>query len=115
MRTWHILLVGAVVLIGCGIFFALQDFGTSTNWASIGSFFLALVVGIGSVLSLVSSKAKKGASSHGSNDQPHGRGIIVNLRNKMVVNGDHSHVEATFGEPSSWSSGHRKPKPTSQE
>lgn len=91
MRTWHILLAGAAVLVGCGIFLALQDLGTATNWASVGSFFLALLTGIGSVLSLVSAKSKQESSGQAS-----GRSWILNLFNQVVMNGDHNRVDITI-------------------
>jgi hypothetical protein len=114
MRVWQVSLAGAAVLIGCGIFLALQDLGTATNWASVGSFFLALVTGIGSVLSFLSAKSKKEASAHRGNNQVRGRGTFINVGNQMVVNGDHSHVEATFGEPPSQSKRQRKSRPTAR-
>jgi hypothetical protein len=116
MRMWHVSLAGAAVLIGCGIFLALQDLGTATNWASVGSFFLALVTGIGSVLSFVSAKSKKKASAHRGNNRVRGRGKIINVGNQIVVIGDRPHVEATFGEPPpSQSKGQRKSRPTARQ
>lgn len=51
MRVWLAMLAVAVVLAGCGIFFALQDLGTANEYASIASFFLALLIasGIGNI------------------------------------------------------------------
>lgn len=53
---WVALSICAAVLIGCGIFFALQDLGTANDYATIASFFLALVTAAGSLLSFVRSK-----------------------------------------------------------
>jgi hypothetical protein len=106
MRSWHILLAGAGALVGCGIFLALQDLGTATDWASIGSFFLALITGIGAALSFARSKPEEASPA-----EERGRGTVFNVGNQIVVSGDHSHVTATFGEPPSKAGTRRKNKP----
>lgn len=115
MRLWHAWLAGAAVLIGCGIFLALQDLGTATDWASVGSFFLALVTGIGSALSFVSTRSRKEASAHRENSRVRGHGTVINVGNQMVVNGDHSHVKATFGEPPPPGKSKRKSRPQARQ
>jgi hypothetical protein len=90
MPLWAALSAGAAVLIGCGIFFALQDIGTANEWASIGSFFLALVTAVGSLLSLVRSKQEKEPAAHkGSGRKPARASIMFAWRNGQVVHGDH--------------------------
>jgi hypothetical protein len=61
-RVWLTLLVCAAVLTGCGIFFAMQDLGTANEYASIASFFLALLTAAGSALSLARAKPGKDIS-----------------------------------------------------
>jgi uncharacterized protein YceK len=69
MRMWLAMLAVAVVLTGCGVFFALQDLGTANGYASIASFFLALLTASGSVISRIRSKPKDRTDS-GSNETP---------------------------------------------
>lgn len=59
IRIWLTLLLGAAVLIGCGVFFAFQDLGNATEYASVASFFLALITGVASMLSFARTKASK--------------------------------------------------------
>ena len=59
MPWWAVLAAGAVVFVGCGIFLALQSLGTANDYATIASFFLALVTAIGSWLSLARSRQDK--------------------------------------------------------
>jgi hypothetical protein len=101
MRTWQILLAGAAVLIGCGIFFSLQDLGTANDYATIASFFLALVTATGSALAFTRSKSEQKSADRSGQDQLRGRSTIINMGNDMVINGDHSHVQATFEVPPS--------------
>jgi hypothetical protein len=61
VRIWLTLLAGAAVLTGCGIFFAIQNLGTANEYASVASFFLALLTATGSVLSFAHAKPKKDA------------------------------------------------------
>lgn len=110
MRMWHVLLVGAAALIGCGIFLALQNLGAANDYATIASFFLALVIAIGSALSFVRAKSGKESARHDENN--HGHGTILNLLNKLVVVGNNSHIRATFKETPSSATGHRKFGPT---
>lgn len=95
MRMWLAMLAIAVVLTGCGVFFALQDLGTANEYASIASFFLALLTGSGSVLSLTRSKAK-GQDQSSSKDNPQGaRGAPINVAigNDTSVQGNDNHVK----------------------
>jgi hypothetical protein len=59
IRIWLTLLLGAAVLLGCGVFFAFQDLGNATEYASVASFFLALITGVASMLSFARTKASK--------------------------------------------------------
>ncbi len=97
MRMWLAMLAVAAVLTGCGVFFALQDLGTANEYASIASFFLALLTAGGSVLSLTRSKpTHQGARSRKENPR-NARGAPRNLAvgNDVVVQGDRAHVEYT--------------------
>jgi hypothetical protein len=94
MKMWLIMLATAVVLTGCGVFFALQDLGAANDYATIASFFLALLTASASVLSLTRSKVKIRDES-GSKENPHeARGATVNVAydNDNVVQGDGNHV-----------------------
>lgn len=96
MRTWLAMLAIAAVLIGCGTFFALQDVGTANEYASIASFFLALVTTCGSVFSLVRSKAKDQAkSSTKQPDEMHSGPTNIAFGNEIVLQGEGAHVKYT--------------------
>jgi hypothetical protein len=76
---WVALSVGAAVFIGCGIFFAVQNLGTANDYATIASFFLALLTAIGSALSFLRSKKEESPPhSTGQAQEPSG-GTVVNL------------------------------------
>ena len=68
MRMWLAMLAGAMVLTGCGVFFALQDLGTANEYASIASFFLALLTASGSLISLTRSKSRDRTGSSSKED-----------------------------------------------
>lgn len=97
MRMWLAMLAIAVVLTGCGILFALQDLGTANEYASIASFFLALLTASGSVLSLTRAKAEnqnrksREESPAGTRDAP----VYIATGNENVVQGNHNHVKYT--------------------
>lgn len=97
MRMWLAMLAGAVVLVGCGVFFALQDLGRADQYASVASFFLGLVTAIGSVLALARTKPKGQQADPSRQNQPPTRGATFNfLRNNgVVVQGDRSRVNVT--------------------
>jgi hypothetical protein len=98
------MLVSAAVLVGCGIFFAFQDLGKADQYASVGSFFLALLTAVGSVLTLARSKSDKAADNEGVENQPNGRSGTRNfaLFNEVVHIGDGSttNIVKTVGRPS---------------
>jgi hypothetical protein len=68
IRIWLTLLLGAVVLIGCGIFFAFQGLGDATEYASVASVFLALITTVASMLSFARIKAGKERGTHPRNE-----------------------------------------------
>lgn len=80
---WAALSICAAVLIGCGIFFALQDLGTANDYATIGSFFLALVAAAGSLLSFARSKqqAEAAARHEARQSQQPSSGSMINHGN----------------------------------
>jgi hypothetical protein len=83
---WLVMGAGAVVLVGCGVFFAVQDLGHADQYASVASFFLALLTAIASAVALARSKSKE---EHAEGQRPR-RGPTVNLawRNEHVQQGD---------------------------
>jgi len=89
---WLAMLVAAAVLVGCGVFFAFQDLGKANAYASIASFFLALVTAAGSVLSRARSKSVKGADNKGEENQHQGHGArhIIAIDNDLVQTGDNA-------------------------
>lgn len=101
---WLALLAGAVVLVGCGVFFAVQDLGRAEEYASVASFFLALLTAIGSVLSLTRSRSKERTDGGGEQGKLPGRGMTVNYawRNDVVQTGDRATASVTkiLGQPS---------------
>lgn len=96
MRSWLAMLAGAVVLVGCGVFFAFQNLGNAALYASVASFFLALLTASGSMLSLVRSKLREQTANGSKEDQPSGRNpvfkwiINIAVRNKHVQTGSES-------------------------
>jgi len=102
---WAALSAGAAVFIGCGIFFAFQDLGTANDYATIASFFLALVTAVGSLVSLVRSKQEKeSGDSHREARQPRGISLMFAWRNGMVNQDSHiEHVDI-------WASPHQEKK-----
>jgi hypothetical protein len=103
--VWVLLLVGAAVFVGCGIFLALQDLGTANADAGIASFFLALVTGIGSLLSLARSKQEqekkeqeKEVPAGGKGSQPpRSRSVMFARGNGVVSHGDNVTINAVIG------------------
>lgn len=96
VRSWLAMLAGAVVLVGCGIFFAFQNLGNAALYASVASFFLALLTASGSVLSLVRSKSREQTANGSKEDQPPRRNPVFNwiiniaVKNKHVQTGPES-------------------------
>ena len=95
MRVWLAMLAVAVVLAGCGIFFALQDLGTANGYASIASFFLALLIASGSVISLDRSKPKDrtDSSSKENPDAIFSGPVNVAFDNIIVQQGPNANVK----------------------
>jgi amino acid transporter len=95
LPAWAILLFGTVVFVGCGIFLSLQDLGTATNYSNIASFLLALLTGIGSLLSLRRTKQENKPAQEGEKKQPRiwrswmvaiGNGIVIHQGNNSTTN-----------------------------
>jgi hypothetical protein len=97
MRMWLALLAGAAVLVGCGLFFAFQDLGRADQYASIASFFLALLTTVGSLLALARSKPKEKSAEGSKEHQPAGPGPNYNvaLWNENVQQGPWSVANVT--------------------
>jgi len=93
MRLWLAMLAGAAVLVGCGIFFAFQDLGKADQYASVASFFLALLTAVGSMVSLARSRSRARTGDRGGEDQPqppHSTAINLAWGNKVVQQGAQS-------------------------
>lgn len=92
---WAVLSDGAVVFIGCGIFFAFQSLGTANDYASIASFFVALLTAAGSLFSLVRSKQEKAARAQSERDRRTGsRSLLLAWKTTGIVNrGDNARFE----------------------
>lgn len=89
VRTWAVLSAGAAVFIGCGIFFAFQDLGTANAYATIASFFLALVTAVGSLVSLAHSKQEKESGDHRrAARRSRGISVLIARRSGIVNQGD---------------------------
>jgi hypothetical protein len=86
---WLAMLASAALLVGCGVFFALQDLGNAGQYAGIASFFLALLTAAGSVVSLARSKSREPAAtgSEGNQRGGHGTTLILAWKNKAVQHG----------------------------
>jgi hypothetical protein len=87
---WLVMGAGAVVLVACGVFFAFQNLGHADQYASVASFFLALLTAIGSVVALARSKSREQHADSSQENQPPRRGPTVNLAwgNEHVQQGD---------------------------
>jgi hypothetical protein len=99
---WAALSSGAAVLIGCGIFFAFQDLGTANDYATIASFFLALLIAIGSALSFVRSKQEPetAAPGEGLGQKSTGRSQTINNGSAGVIqNGGRNRFRGTINMP----------------
>jgi len=95
---WLALLAGAAVLVGCGVFFALQNLGHADQYASVASFFLALLTAIGSAVALARSKPPE-QSTEGSQQSRPRRGWVLNFFgwNRVVIHGNRSVVNINDG------------------
>ena len=97
MRMWLAMLIGAAVFIGCGIFFAFQDLGTANEYASIASFFLALLTTVGSLLSLARARSGNRATERQEeNQQRRRRWTLIAWRNGIVQQGAHNVSDLNF-------------------
>jgi hypothetical protein len=98
LPLWAALSAGAVVFIGCGIFFAFQDLGTANDYTTIASFFLALLIAAGSLVSFLRSKqAPETARKVAEQNAASARSTLINLGQiGTLVNGDATYVEATI-------------------
>jgi len=99
MPLWAAMSVGAAVFIGCGIFFALQDLGAANDYATIASFFLALLTAGGSLLSFMYSKREQPADPRGQESRKPASRSYVWVRNaKAVQIGDHNQQDITVNQ-----------------
>jgi hypothetical protein len=67
VRTWLVVLLGAVALVGCSVFLAFQNLGNAALDATVASFFLALLTAAGSLLVLSRSKSRQ-EDAHGAKE-----------------------------------------------
>jgi hypothetical protein len=98
VRTWLAMLAAAALLVGCGIFFAFQDLGRADQYASVASFFLALLTAAGSVLALARARSgERAGEEHAKDHKPDGNRTTLNLawQNDVVVSGEGSTVNIT--------------------
>lgn len=58
MRKWALLAIGAVVLVGTSIALAVTGSGTTSEYATIASFFVAVPVAVASVISIAEARSK---------------------------------------------------------
>jgi hypothetical protein len=94
VRLWAALSAGAAVFIGCGVFFALQNLGTANDYATIASFFLALVTAVWSLVSLTRSKQEKESGDlHRETRQPRHISMLFAWKNGMVNQGNIEHID----------------------
>lgn len=105
MRTWLVMLFGAVVLVGCGVILAFQNLGNAALYATVASFFLALLTAAGSLLVLSRSKSDEGAAHGATESKSSGRVFVrkgaLNLvhGNENVQTGDRSIMFVNQAEP----------------
>lgn len=101
MPLWAALSLGVAVFIGCGIFFAFQDLGAATDYATIASFFLALLTAAGSLLTFVRSKRKQEATvPRAEGSQKLTRGSLIVLGNVGgIQRGNHNNMDVSMSEP----------------
>jgi Na+/melibiose symporter-like transporter len=87
---WLAMLASAAVLVGCGVFFALQDLGNAGQYAGVASFFLALLTAAGSLVSLARSKSREQAAkgSEGNQHRVARTTLVLAWRNKYFQHGD---------------------------
>jgi hypothetical protein len=91
MPLWATLSAGAAVFIGCGIFFAFQDLGTANDYATIASFFLALLTAGGSLLSFKRSKQEKETAPQENGKRRRASKSFLIARNVgFIQDGDHN-------------------------
>jgi hypothetical protein len=115
VRVWLILLVGAAALIGCGIFFAVQNLGHADEYASVASFFLALLTAIGSVLSVARSKSDKDAPEPAADSRGKSSWQTTIKGNVGALQqGDGSVMKITLDKASASNPANRKPGRTSK-
>ncbi|HEY3015383.1 MAG TPA: hypothetical protein VGJ41_09765 [Nocardioides sp.] len=78
-RAWLVLLAVSAVLVAVGIFFASQDLGTADQYASVASFFLALVGVAVAIVARFRSRQGAAGSTEAQPDRPEPKGGTVNL------------------------------------
>jgi membrane protein implicated in regulation of membrane protease activity len=101
VRMWLVMGAGAVVLVACGVFFAFQDLGHADQYASVASFFLALLTAIASAVALARSKRKEQSADSTESQRSGRRGALnVAIGNTNVQQGDGNSAEVIVVRPS---------------
>jgi hypothetical protein len=96
VRTWLVVLLGAVALVGCSVFVAFQNLGNAALDATVASFFLALLTASGSLIVLSRSRSRQEGAHNAKESQSTGRVLVrkraINILrgNKNVQTGDGS-------------------------
>jgi hypothetical protein len=96
VRTWLVVLLGAVALVGCSVFLAFQNLGNAALDATVASFFVALLTAAGSLLVLSRSKSRKEDAHRAEESKSTGSGLArkrtINILrgNENVQTGDGS-------------------------
>jgi hypothetical protein len=100
MPIWVALSLGAAVFVGCGVIFAFQDLGTATDYATIASFFLALLTAAGSLLSFARSKREHEAAPDDKGSQKPALGRLMIFGNVGgVQQGNRTRMDVTMYPP----------------
>jgi hypothetical protein len=90
IRTWLVLLAFAVLLVAAGVFFATQELSVADQYASVASFFLALVVAGASTVGRLRAGRSRTGDAGGTRPASRWRGARVAFGNDQVNQGDHA-------------------------
>jgi hypothetical protein len=103
MRTRLGLIAGTTVLVGIGVFFAVAGTGTAGQYATIGSFFLAVPVAAAAIIAIAQAGSEGGATNEAEENptKPPSNSQRAAWGNKVVQQGDHAvaHVDITYNSP----------------
>lgn len=78
------MLLGALALVGCSVFLALQNLGNAALDATVASFFLALLTAAGSLLILSRSKSRQEVA-HGAKESTSTGRVLVRKRTLNIL------------------------------